>query len=174
MGQRLIKNFDELATSPNRKIALEIVEAGLCAISTKEVVRSSISILDGKLKIQGKEFDLSLYKNIKIVGFGKCAIEASMALEEILGDRIKEGAVIGLSTYPSNRIEVFSGTHPVPSFQNTIASKRIFEIASNVGKDDLLIVVVSGGGSALLCYPRSECDQGMKLYNSFLFSGKTI
>ena len=68
MQKHSIKNFDELATTPNRKIALEIMEAGLDAINTERVVLSSVSIVGNILFVRGKPFNLTEYKKIKVVG----------------------------------------------------------------------------------------------------------
>ncbi|OGI70992.1 hypothetical protein A3B84_02335 [Candidatus Nomurabacteria bacterium RIFCSPHIGHO2_02_FULL_35_13] len=169
-----IKNFNDLATTPNRKMALEIMEAGLSAISTKKIVESSVSVVGNILFIKGKPFNLAKYKKIKIVGFGKSSCGAALILEEILGPRINEGAVIGLNKVDSKYIETFSGTHPRPSEANAEAGKKIYEILDNSDENDLIIALISGGGSALLCYGEDECKAGAKLYDSFLKSGKTI
>jgi len=174
MNERLIKNFNELTTTPNRKMALEIMETGLNAISTKKVVESSASVIGNILFIKGKSFNLTKYKKIKIVGFGKSSCDAVLALEKILGPRISKGAVIGLNKVNSKYIETFAGTHPRPSEANLEAGKKIYEILNNSDENDLIIALVSGGGSALLCYGEDECKEGAKLYDAFLKSGKTI
>lgn len=174
MSERLIKNFDELATTTNKKIALQIMEAGLDGINTEKVVESAVSVFGDILSIKGKEFDLSKYNKIKVVGFGKSSCDAASALEKILGSRIRTGAVIGLNKTTCDYIETFAGTHPRPSPQNTEASKKIFDIVKNSAEDDLIIALVSGGGSALLCSSEEECVQGAKLYDAFLKADKTI
>jgi len=174
MQKSWIKNFDELATTSNRKIALKIVEAGLDAINTEEVIKNKIKLEDNILFINNESFDLNKFKNIKVVGFGKSSCNAASALEEILGSKIKEGAVIGLSKINCTYIETFAGTHPRPSEINADAGEKIYKIIKDSTPEDLIIVLVSGGGSALLCYPESECKEGSKLYDSFLGSGKTI
>ncbi|MBU0611849.1 DUF4147 domain-containing protein [Patescibacteria group bacterium] len=174
MEKRWIKNFDELAVTENRRLALEVAEAGLNAINTEQVVLDSIKIDNNILSIKGEKFDLSKFKKIKVVGFGKASCEAACALEKILGDKITEGAVIGLKKITCDYIETFAGTHPRPSEVNIEAGKKIFDMVNNSKEDDLVISIVSGGGSALLCYPENECEQGRKLYDVFLKSGKTI
>jgi len=174
MEKRWIKNFDELAITPNRKIALEIMEAGLDAINTDQVVESSVSVVGNILFVKGKPFNLTKYKKIKVIGFGKSSCQAALALEKILGNRINEGVVIGLQKVDCKYIETFAGTHPKPSEANIEAGKKIYEIANKAEEDDLIIVLVSGGGSALLCYPESEIKEGVKLYDAFLKSDKTI
>ena len=174
MNKGLIKNFDELATTLNRKIALEIMEAGFDAINTKEVINSSVSLVGNILFIKGKEFNLTEFKKIKIVGFGKSSGDAALALEKILGSRIEKGAVVGLEKVECKYIQTFAGTHPRSSEMNIEAGKKIYEIIKDSNEEDLIIVLVSGGGSALLCYPESEYKQGAVLYDNFLNSGKTI
>ena len=174
MAKKWIKNFDELAITENRKLALDIAEAGLESINTEVVIFNSIKLQNNILSIMEKSFDLSKFKKIKVVGFGKASIDAAVALEKILGSKIKEGAVIGLQKVSIDYIETFAGTHPRPSQINIDAGERIYEIIKDGSEEDLIIVLVSGGGSALLCYSESECEQNIKLYNGFLKSGKTI
>jgi len=169
-----IKNFEELATTPNRKLALQIIESGLDAIDTENVILNSLKLENNILSIQGKSFDLNKFKKIKIVGFGKSSCQAALALEKILGSRITEGAVIGLEQFSTKYIETFVGTHPRPTEENFEAGKKIYEIIKDSTEEDLVIVLVSGGGSALLCYPESEYIQGAKLYDVFLKTGGTI
>ncbi|MEK7190562.1 MAG: DUF4147 domain-containing protein [Patescibacteria group bacterium] len=172
--KKWIKNWDILATTENRKNALKIVEAGLDAINTEEVIKNKIKLENNVLTVMGEDFNLTKFKKVKVVGFGKSSGEAALALEKILGSRIENGAVIGLEKVATQYIETFTGTHPRPSQANLPAGKKIYEIIKNSSADDLIIVLVSGGGSALLCYPESEYLEGEKLYNAFLGSGKTI
>ncbi len=174
MNNKWIKNYNDLAVTENRKIALSIAEAGLDAINTETVINRSIKIENNTLLVKDISFDLSNYKKIKVVGFGKCACEAVIALEGILKEKIDEGVVVGLTKKVCPRIRTFAGTHPRPSGANAESGKEIFELVKSATEDDLIIVIVSGGGSALLCYPESECVQGEKLYDAFLKTGKTI
>ena len=172
--KRWIKNFDELATTENRKLALEIAEAGLNAIGTEGVIFNSIKLENNILNIKGQEFDLNKFKRIKVVGFGKAVGDAALALEKVLGDKINIGAIVGRQKVDCKYIESFEGTHPRPTELNIPSGKKIYEIVSDSKEDDLIIVLVSGGGSALLSYPESEVEQGAKLYENALKSGETI
>ena len=46
-------------------------------------------------------------------------------------------------------------------------------MAERLDENDLVLVIVSGGGSSLLCWPESECEQGRRLYEDFLRAGGT-
>ena len=174
INQRLIKNFDQIATTPNRKMALSVMEAGFNAINTEKVILNSIKLENNILTVMGESFILSKFKNIKIIGFGKSSCDAALALEKILGSKISGGAVIGLSKISCEYVETFAGTHPRPSPVNIIAGQKIYQTIEDSNEEDLIIALVSGGGSALLCSTENECEQGSKLYDSFLKSGKTI
>lgn len=174
MATRWVKNFDNLATTENRKNILSILESGLNAINTRSVMKNKIKLEDDLLKIEGHVYDLSIFKKIKIVGFGKSSCSAAMALEEILGDRITTGAVVSIDKVETQYIETFKGSHPRPTQDNVVPGQRIYEILKDSTEEDLVIVLVSGGGSALLCYPETEYSEGARLYDEFLHSGKTI
>ena len=91
-----------------------------------------------------------------VVGAGKAAASMALAVEQNWpADAPLEGTVItryahGLLT---NRINVIEAGHPVPDEAGESAARRIFDSARRLSKDDLLLVLVSGGGSALLSLP---------------------
>jgi len=174
MDTKWIQNFDTIATTEDRKMALNIVESALDSITTEKIIQSSIQLTGNILLVQGETFDLSKFKKIKVIGFGKASCEAAHALEKIMGPKINEGAVIGLNAIKCDYIETFAGSHPKPSFINIEAGRKIFETGSGSTADDLVIVIVSGGGSAMLCSSEGECDQEIKLYDAFVNRGENI
>jgi len=172
---KIIKNFKDLATDQYRRDALEIVEAAYESIDTENVILNNIVLKEEILLIKGNEYDLSKYDDIYIIGFGKVSCSAALILESILGDRIKSGTVIGISENNTcNFIQTYKGTHPLPSNQNVIASKKLSDISMNAKEKDLVLVIIGGGGSALLCSSEKECDQGIRLYEEFKCTGGSI
>ncbi len=89
-----------------------------------------------------------------VVGAGKAAARMAAALERAWPGEL-EGAVVVPhgSAGPCRRIEVIEASHPVPDRAGLRASARLFGIVSGLGKDDLVIALISGGGSALLPAP---------------------
>lgn len=174
MSEHRIQNFDSLATTPVRTAALQIAEAGLAAIDTAQIISQSISLSDNTLRVKDQTFDISQFKRIRVIGFGKASCDAAFALEKILGSNIKDGIVIGLETAQCEVIETYAGSHPRPSSQNVAISKKIFDMSETSVETDLVIAIISGGGSALLCWPEDECAQGQELYDKFLSTGGTI
>lgn len=148
-----IKNFPQLAINPGRRDALNILEAGYEAINTEVVIKSKLKLLNDELIIKNKSFPLSQYENIYFIGVGKCALDAGRVMEDILRDYIKDGVVIDTTKGTLKKIRTYEGSHPWPSEQNISATKEIVELLNNATEHDLIIMVISGGGSALLCSP---------------------
>lgn len=174
MDFKWIKNAAELTTTPGRELALKIADAGLEAIDTAKVVEASVRIHDHILHIKDLEFDLKKFKRIKVVGFGKASCTAAAVIEKILGEKLTGGAVIDIAVGKCELIEHYVGTHPKPSSQNVVATRHIVDLAKDITKEDLVLVLASGGGSSLLCYPESECEQNALLYDRFLKTGANI
>lgn len=171
-----ISNILKLDTTPLRHKALAIAQAALDAIDTEQVIRSSISLDGNMMRIKDSKYDISKFRRIRVIGFGKAAASAAYTLEQILGDYISDGDVIDLESNATQckRISVFHGSHPEPSLKNVDATAHVVEIAESSDESDLVIVLVSGGGSAMLVLPKSEYEQGKRLYGSYITSGGTI
>ena len=155
MGQ--IQNFEELAVNDLRRDTLAIAEAGYEAVNTEKVVRGKVKVIGEELCIGDKKYKVTGRK-VFYVGIGKCAVSAGMAIEKVLGDALTAGVALDVSdTNPDNssKIEVRIGTHPLPSEDNVRGTKRIIEFLSDKTENDLVIFVVSGGGSTLLCLPNA-------------------
>src|SRR5690606_10486812 len=84
-------------------------------------------------------------------------------LEEILGNHLTLGAVIDVkdiseagSLISNGKIKYFQGTHPLPSEQNVLATREILEMVRGLSEKDLVVTLISGGGSSLFESPASE------------------
>lgn len=171
----IIKNFNQLATSSLRKEALVIAEAGLAAIDTPLVVRSKVRLSGSKLTIDSKNFDLSQFVRVVCVGFGKASLAAVTELQQILGERIACGFVIDLREGDLANITCRVGTHPYPTLVNVQATQELLVMLNSCTERDLVLCVVSGGGSALLCYPNElTCEAETSLIAALTVKGATI
>jgi hydroxypyruvate reductase len=81
---------------------------------------------------------------------------------------------LGAENKTCRTIDVCEATHPLPSAKNVELSKRLVKECESVTADDLMLVIVSGGGSAMLCWPASECEQATRLYKAAVRSGLSI
>ena len=149
----VIKNMVALGTTSLRRDALLILEAGYEAVLTERVIESEVEMRGEDICIKGKNICLSDYDRVFFVGIGKCAVDASMVFERILGDRITDGVVIDVKSGIFKRLRSHVGTHPFPSEQNISATKEVVTMLSGVTDRDLVLAVISGGGSSLLCLP---------------------
>ncbi len=169
-----IKNFDALNRTPLRADALAIVDAAYDAIDTAQVIREKLQYEAGMLRVDGKEYDLSQYARVRLLGFGKASCKAVQTVEEILREHITEGIAIDVHPGVCEVVTIAQGTHPHPSVQNVTATEKLVHMAKESTEDDLVIVVVSGGGSSLLCWPQEDCDQGIRFFDEAAMAGAQI
>src|SRR3989338_4906814 len=171
----LIKNFDALNSTPQRKICLELINAALSSIQPQNVVRKNFSLKENILTVQDKTFNLKNFYRVFLIGFGKGSAGLSKYIENILGNLLTEGYVIDLQPNSFSKIEITVGTHPLPSEKNLSFTKRVIERLSNLTTKDLVIVVACGGGSVLFenSY-RINLEKLIEINKSLLFSGATI
>ena len=169
-----ITNTAQLNTNALRADALAIAEAAYNAIDTDAVIRSRLVLTGHQLSVQGKTYNLSAFSKIKVLGFGKASCKAVETLESLLKEHISEGVAIDIRGGTCDIVSVEKGTHPRPSPENVVATEKIVNMAKEKSANELYIIVVSGGGSSLLCWPMDECEQGGRLYDDFARLGGTI
>jgi glycerate-2-kinase len=179
----IISNFKKLVKTPFRKKALLIAEAGYEAIGIGRVVNKKIKIRNNQLLIiatarGGAKINLNNYKRVFIVGIGKGSALSSLVLAKILGKKLTAGIVLDKNK-PSLEIrnlklEIFKGSHPLPSKQNVLATKEIIKLASGLNEKDLLITFICGGGSALLCGSEKELKASQPVFKELTKRGASI
>jgi len=112
------------------------------------------------------------YRRLLVAGFGKAAVTMALAAEEMLGGQIGGGLVIvphGSRNCSSlKKIEVATAGHPHPDGAGVSASRRIMELAGTADRQTLLLLLVSGGGSALFTAPAQGLTLEQKLETSRL------
>ena len=170
----MIKNFKSLSTTSLRKKSLQIINAGLGAVKTEKIIKKNITLKNNYLIIKNKKFNLKNYKNIFVIGFGKASSLMAKEIDKILKNKIANGTVISTKKIKLGKIEVYRGTHPMPSLKNIIYTKKIINLIKKSDKDDLIICLISGGGSALLCYPNISFDRYKKIIDKSFNSGMDI
>jgi glycerate 2-kinase len=127
-----------------RRDALAIFRAALAAADPGDAVVRHL-----------ERRDFSRYRNIWVIGAGKAGASMARAAERVLGRRIAGGLVNVKDGHIAKlrRIALNECGHPVPDARGVSGAERIAEIASAAGKDDLVLCLISGGGSALLPLP---------------------
>lgn len=175
MSEYVIKNIEKLGTSVLRKDALAVLEEGYQAVRTDRVVREQISMKGQDICVNDLSLCLSDFERIFFIGIGKCAVDAAEVIEDIVGDRITDGVVIDVKVGSFKHLRSYLGTHPFPSPQNIEATKEIVSMVNEITERDLVFVVVSGGGSSLLCLPHNIVSEKIQEMTEALWAkGATI
>jgi glycerate-2-kinase len=172
------------STSPEiRKLrcdALDILKAAVEEVDPKRAILGNLIREGDHLRASDIELDLGRFRRIVVVGGGKAGGAMAEALEELLGDRISAGAMnILRGTAPSralDRIELHEASHPIPSEDGARGVARMLELVEGLNEDDLVIVLISGGGSALMADPAEGIDleELRRLTDMLLRCGATI
>ena len=174
----IIQNFETLTSNTARLNALSIAEAGYAAVNTGAALMQKLSVENGVLHIDNAAYPLT-GRRVFFVGIGKCAIDAAVAIEKILGEYLTRGIALDVSLLERpllTKIIPFIGTHPLPSEANERATEHIVEMLLHCTADDLVITLISGGGSTLLCLheaPMTCLDDGA-LFSELTARGATI
>ncbi len=143
----------------NRQIALEIFLVGIESVKPDKLISKSITYSRKELVIKNQVFDLSAVQNIYVIGAGKASALMAQALESVLGSAITGGHIVtkyGHSA-PLKYIGVSEAGHPVPDENGLKGTELIIEFANKADKNDLVICLISGGGSALLTDVPENC-----------------
>ncbi|MCL2566196.1 MAG: DUF4147 domain-containing protein [Defluviitaleaceae bacterium] len=156
-----IKNHNEILAqgdTDSRRIVIEITDKTLQRLDSYHRIKSimHMDIDSGILHIGERQWDLTVKKNIYLLGAGKACNHMAMAVSEILGDYLTKGIVIVKISEAAdvfNKTDVYIGGHPLPNEEGLRACNEILKLVDNAVPDDLFIGVVSGGSSALMCCP---------------------
>ncbi|KAM3878335.1 glycerate kinase [Diretmus argenteus] len=147
--------------------AREVFAAAVEAVQPDMVVRRSIERKEDSIIIDGHTF--MLRQNLHLVGFGKAVLGMAAEAERILGDHLVKGVIsvprgiqetlrqhgkAQMLLKENSRIKVMEGAkHNLPDADAQKAADGIKQLASELTEKDLLLVLISGGGSALLPAP---------------------
>lgn len=138
-----------------RKDIKIIFDAGVKAVNSAKAISRHIKRQDDNLTVGDRIYDLSIYDGVYVIGAGKAAAAMAQPLEKLFGDRLTAGVVqvkYGHSV-PLNKIHISEAGHPVPDEAGLQGTRQIIELLKNTGEKDLVICLISGGGSALLLSP---------------------
>ncbi|MBD3192337.1 MAG: DUF4147 domain-containing protein [Candidatus Heimdallarchaeota archaeon] len=185
----IIKNYSELIrqdrdplTKQGRKIVLDILSEGIKAASPKKAMIRAVKYEKRKLQILNQwERELSEETKVIVVGAGKATGNMAIALEDILGEKIDEG-LINLSKESLSvkkeleRIQVNPAGHPRPDHGSITGARRILKLINGLSEQDIVICLISGGGSALLEIPHQSLSlqDVQELFEQLTAVGATI
>ncbi|MGA2114938.1 MAG: glycerate kinase [Bryobacteraceae bacterium] len=127
-----------------RRQARQILDEALRAADPEEAVERHLHTID---------FDR--FQRIFVLGAGKAGASMAHAAERVLGSRITAGLLNVKDGHlaPLAHIELQQARHPLPDERGVAGSQRIAALAESAGSGDLVLCLISGGGSALLPLP---------------------
>ncbi len=159
-------------------LAQDMLKAALKAVDPFLLITEQLRVENDRLLVHQQTFDLKRYRHIYVVGAGKASGQMALAIERLLRHRIDDGLVVVKYGHgaPTQKIRILEAGHPVPDTNTLIGGEEILRLAGKATKDDLVIVLLSGGGSALMeALPTPlSLDDLQKLNEILLGCGATI
>ena len=164
--------------NPLRRDAEIIFKAAVAAADPTRAVLAHLSLDDTILTAGRRRYDLSQFDRVHVIGAGKAGASMAVAVEKLLGKRISGGLINVKEGHLAKlrRIELKEASHPLPGESGVAGSRRILEIAHAAGARDLIVCLISGGGSALLPLPAPgiTLEDKQKVTGLLLACGATI
>lgn len=161
-----------------REHAVEILGAAVEAADPAAAVLRAVSLGSGGLVVGDRTYALGADSRVFVVGAGKGSARMAAALESVLGDRITAGVVTTKYGYGErlNTIALIEAGHPLPDEAGRAGARRIADLVSGAGEGDLVLFLISGGGSALLPAPAEgiTLDEKIATTDLLLRSGAAI
>jgi len=154
---QLIDNAKTPELRRARGILIEVVKKAIASVDPSIAMRRRLRKDGTRLRVGDQEFDLSKAGKIVVVGGGKASGRMAEVLEEIIGNRIT-GGVVNVSEgtaaeHRLRRIKLIEAGHPLPTEASVKGAEEMMDIVSGLGPNDIVICLLSGGGSALVTLP---------------------
>jgi len=177
--EQLLKNAESSLDRRARELAINALNAALEAADPTAIVKSKVKAKGNTLKIENLSLNLDQFKDIYVVGGGKACGCMAEAFVELLGNRIKYGAVnvpYSCPPYETGRVRLQRTGHPIPDASGVKATNRMLDLVGHAEENDLVFCLISGGGSSLMPQPREGVTLRDKrtVTDALLKSGATI
>jgi len=151
---------ETLRNHPQGRKTARILAASLAAVDPKSLIRECVTRDENTLLLQQHRVNLAEYQRVFLLGIGKAARAMSLSCAELLGNHLTYGFMLtkaGEQPIPgplSQKFEELTGGHPLPNSAGMNSAKKILNALSDLNPNDLVIVLISGGGSALFSLPQ--------------------
>lgn len=146
-----------LQSVPQGMAVTRILSAALSAVEPAAAVQRFLKRDGMILRVGEQHYDLTQYQRVFVVGAGKAGTPMAHAVADVLGDDLYDGCVVvkegHAATTTSDQLTIIEAGHPVPDARGVAGGQRVAELLAQTNEQDLIITVLSGGGSALLTLP---------------------
>ncbi len=138
-----------------RDHAVRIFREALRAVDPRRCVLDNISLSGDVLRLGERTYDLSTYGSLYVIAFGKAAPAMASAVVDVLGRRVTSGLVVSNAppSFALGGMRYIQAGHPVPDERSVDAAAEAVRLLEGAGQGDLVVFLISGGGSSLLCMP---------------------
>ncbi len=163
----------ELSAVWREAVIQQVIAAAIQSVSPENVIAESFQLNGEQLSIQNRSFDLSRFEKIQLIAIGKAAQRLAAAVEALLGERITDGLVI--LKHPDDQVplapkyQVIRAGHPLPDENSQLAAREALKRCKVAGERDLILFLISGGGSALMTLPEAEIP-----FEDFVLTNKAL
>ncbi|PYS52154.1 MAG: glycerate kinase [Acidobacteria bacterium] len=132
-----------------RQSAKKIWEAALNAANPATCIRNFVRVTGGLVSVAGKE--MPIRGRLIVIGAGKAAARMAQVIEELLGKHITAGLVVTKYGHglPLQRVQLVEAGHPIPDAAGVRGVQQTRELLKELSADDIVLCLISGGGSAL-------------------------
>ena len=151
-----------------RNDATTIFHSAVSSAMPSSLINKKIQRIGDSLIINNKRYNLN--RNVKVVAVGKASVDFSESIENLIGDHITEGissvpeGILNYFDYSSEKIILREGAkNNLPDKNSEKITDLVCKMVKNSGKEDIVLVLISGGGSALLSMPAEGIPSSDKL-----------
>lgn len=172
-----------------RQEALDVAMGAISSVSPNQMIQNAIRVGNEQLIVKERVYQIN--KNVYIAAFGKAVLGMVKAVEDILGEHIVEGIAsvpfgmrevmmkndFGHLLPLNSNITIYEGAKfNLPDEDCLMATQKICSMAANLSKDDILLVLISGGGSSLFTSPQMplNLDDVIRITKGLSARGATI
>jgi len=135
--------------------AAGIFNVAVKAVDAANAVKRHVHMSGTAIEVAGRSYPFVDFQSVYVVGAGKAAVPMAEFIEKLLGERLIGGIVV--TPYGQaqllKKVRVIEAAHPIPDHAGLAGAHLIAGIARQASAQELIIVLLSGGGSALLPYP---------------------
>jgi glycerate 2-kinase len=170
-----------LKSLPYGEKVTRILDSALQAVEPGAAVNRHMHRDGDQLIIGGLTYNLSHYQRVLVVGAGKAGAPMTHAAVKILGSYFTQALIIIKDGYESKyennqKLVILQAGHPIPDQRGVAGTQRIIQLLQGTEPDDLVLCLISGGGSALLVSPIEglSLEDLQSLTSALLASGATI
>lgn len=134
-----------------KRIAEKIFTSAVAEVDPKRCIDKVLTVDADTLTVGRSTCRLDEIGHLYLIGIGKASAAMAFAVETRLGDRIEDGVVVTKYDHgmPLTRCRLIEAGHPIPDENGMKASDAILDLVRRAGPDDLILCLISGGGSAL-------------------------